>query len=175
VVNLNILSRKEPTMTNTLSANRLLPCSVVLLSAEADGKQDLMTATALFVSEKVPLCIVSLDKNSLCHELVEASGQFILNVLSEGQVPLARKAGQTHGRDHNKFKEFNVKYEQGQKAKAPLLNDSYANLECKVITSYPLGTYTLYLAEVVAHQYRDDRKAVAWHRDTYFRLGDQVG
>ena len=162
-------------MTSTLSANRLLPCSVVLLSAEADGKQDLMTATAQFVSERVPLCVVSLDKKSLCHELVEASGQFILNILSEEQVPLASMAGQTHGRDRNKFKKFKIKHESGQKVEAPLLRDSYANLECKVITSYPLGTYTLYLAEVVAHQYREDRKAVAWHKDGYFRLGDQIG
>ena len=40
-----------------------LPCSVVFVSTAHEDKRDIMTATAMFVSEKEPLLVISVAKD----------------------------------------------------------------------------------------------------------------
>ena len=153
-----------------IAATRLVPCSVVLLSTGSEGNQDVMTATAMFVAEDIPLLIISLAKDSTCYELLERTGECALNVASSDQARLAKKVGSTHGRDVDKFKAFGIEVEKGTQIASPLIKDAYANLECKVITSQPVTTYMLYLVEVVASKVNDALTPIAWHRDRYYSL-----
>ena len=59
-------------MENQISeVTRMVPCSVVLLSVGSKDRKDAMTATATFVAEDLPLLVVSVSKESTCHELIE--------------------------------------------------------------------------------------------------------
>jgi flavin reductase (DIM6/NTAB) family NADH-FMN oxidoreductase RutF len=158
-------------MTDDLiTATRLVPCSVVILSTGSEGNQDAMTATAMFVAEDLPLLIISLSKESTCHELLERTGECALNVASVEQAGLAKKVGSTHGRDVDKFKTFEIEVEKGTRIGSPLIKGAFANLECKVITSQPVATYMLYLVEVVACKTNDALTPIVWHKDRYFSL-----
>ena len=162
-------------MKETLStASRMVPCSVNLITVATKEKQDAMTGTAMFVSEDLPLLIVSVAKHLLTHELIEETGEFVLNVASPNQAELARKVGATHGRDVDKFKQFNIGTEKANKVQAPVINGSCANLECKVVTSYSTGNYTIYLAEVVDMKGADGEAPIAWYRNKYFALGGEL-
>jgi flavin reductase (DIM6/NTAB) family NADH-FMN oxidoreductase RutF len=109
-------------MTDDLiGATRLVPCSVVILSTGSEGNQDAMTATAMFVAEDLPLLIISLSKESTCHELLERTGECALNVASVEQAGLAKKVGSTHGRDIDKFKTFEIEVEKGTRIGSPLI------------------------------------------------------
>jgi flavin reductase (DIM6/NTAB) family NADH-FMN oxidoreductase RutF len=151
-------------------ATRFIPCSVVLLSVGTEASRDAMTATATFVAENMPLLTVSVSKESTCHELIEKSGELALNVASAEQVGLARKLGATHGRDMDKFAEFEIKTEAAEKISAPLISGSLANIECKVITSFPAANYIVYLVEVVEFKQDDQKVPIAWFKDGYFAL-----
>jgi len=153
-----------------IKATRLVPTSVVLLSVGAEKSQDVMTATAMFVAENVPLLMISVSKNSTCYDLIEKTGAFALNVASREQVGLAKKVGSTHGRDVDKFKEFGIKAEKGSKIASPLIQGSYANLECKVITSMSVTNYMVYLVEVVAFKVDESLTPVGWLKDKYFSM-----
>jgi flavin reductase (DIM6/NTAB) family NADH-FMN oxidoreductase RutF len=155
-------------------ATRLVPCSVILLSVGTEEEQDAMTATAMFVAEDVPLLMISVSKNSTCYELIEKTGELVLNVASTDQVGLAKKVGATHGRDVNKFKEFGIDVEKGSKIGSPLIKGSFANLECKVITSMPVTSYMVYLVEVVAFKQDDSQTPVGWLADRYFSLDKEA-
>ena len=157
-----------------IEATQLVPCSVVLLSVKSKGKQDAMTATATFVAENLPLLMVSVSKESTCHELIEESGELALNVASVDQVGLARKLGATRGREIDKFKEFNIDIEPATRIDAPLITGSLANLECKVITSMPASNYVVYLVEVVAHKSDEAKVPIAWYNNRYFSLDNGV-
>ena len=162
-------------MTEKLSlASRMVPCSVTLITVGTKEKQDAMTGTAMFVSEDLPLLIVSVAKHLLTHELIEETGEFVLNVASPNQAELARKLGATHGRDVDKFKQFNIGTGKANKVQAPVINGSSANLECKVVTSYSTGNYTIYLAEVVDMKVDDTETPMAWYRNKYFALGGEL-
>ena len=159
---------------NLKKATRLVPCSVVLLSVGTEERQDAMTATAMFVSENPPLFTVSVAKHIVSHDLIEKAGEFALNVASADQVELAKKLGYTHGRDVDKFKEFNIQTQKATKISAPLINGSFATIECKVITSLTAANYSVYLAEVVAYTVNEEQTPVVWLGDKYFPLKDTV-
>jgi flavin reductase (DIM6/NTAB) family NADH-FMN oxidoreductase RutF len=153
---------------------RLLPCSVTLLTVGVKGKQDAMTAAAMFVSENPPLLTVSVAKHIVSHDLIEQAGEFVLNVASSSQVKLARQLGFTHGREMDKFKRFGLRKEKAKKVTAPLIKGSYASIECKVITSLSAANYVVYLAEVVAYKVDEKQVPVAWHRNKYFSLAQEA-
>jgi flavin reductase (DIM6/NTAB) family NADH-FMN oxidoreductase RutF len=151
-----------------------LPCPVILLSAGTAEKQDAMTATAMFVSEEPPLVVVSVGKYSFSHGLIEKTGEFVLNVAATEQVKLAKLLGATHGGELDKFKEFNIGIEEAESVVSPLIKGSFSHLECKVITSYPLGHYVLYLASVSAYKVDEKKVPLAWHALRYFSLDKGV-
>lgn len=159
---------------NLLKATRTVPCSVVLLSAGTKEKRDAMTATAMFVAEDLPLLTISLAKTSTCRDLIEKTGECVLNVASIAQVELARKLGATHGKEVDKFTKFQIPLAKAAKIKAPAIGGSYANLECKVITSHQAGNYIVFLAEVVACNVDEKQTPMVWHRDRYFAVEKEV-
>jgi flavin reductase (DIM6/NTAB) family NADH-FMN oxidoreductase RutF len=148
--------------------------TVILLSTGTASEQDAMTATAMFVSEEPPLVVVSVGKNSFSHELIEKTGEFVLNVAATDQVRLAKLLGATHGRELDKMKEFKIGIEEAESVTPPLIKGSFSNLECKVITSYPLGHYVLYLASVSACKVNEKKVPLAWYARRYFSLAKGV-
>ncbi len=148
--------------------SRWMPCSVTFLSVAAKKKQDAMTASAMFVSETVPLLVVSVAKHIVSHDLIEEAGAFALNVASTKQVKLAKQLGFTHGKEVDKFKKFRVPKTKAKKVKAPLIKGSFAHLECKVITSLSAADYVIYLAEVVDYKTDPKLTPVTWYNNKYF-------
>ena len=153
---------------------RLVPCSVTFLSVATKRKQDAMTASAMFVSESVPLVVVSVAKHIVSHDLIEEAGEFALNVASIKQVKLAKQLGFTHGREVDKFNKFRVSKMRAKKVKAPLIKGSFAHMECKVITSLSAANYVIYLAEVVALRVDPKLTPVTWFNNKYFAPTQQV-
>ncbi len=156
--------------SDLIKATRLVPCPVVFLSVAENHVRDVMTATAMFVSEEMPLVNISVARHVLTHELLEKSGEFVLNIPSKDQARLAKQLGAVHGRDVDKFERFSLETETAAKVKAPLIKKCYANIECKVITSYPVSTYTVYLGAVVAYKSDPDLSPLVWMDDKYFTL-----
>jgi len=86
-----------------------LPCSVVFVSTAHEDKRDIMTATAMFVSEKEPLLVISVAKDHLTEKLISQSGKFTLIIAGDGQKQLAMQVGSLKGEDTDKFGRFSIK------------------------------------------------------------------
>jgi flavin reductase (DIM6/NTAB) family NADH-FMN oxidoreductase RutF len=154
--------------------SHMLPCSVVLLTAGSKEKKDAMTATCMFISEDPPLFVVSISKHLLSHDLIEQTGEFVLNVASRDQVKLARQLGASHGTKIDKFKKFGIVTEDASVVSAPLVKGAAANIECRALTSFPASNYIVYLAEVVSFKVDDKTVPVAWYMDKYYALEKEV-
>ncbi len=154
--------------------SRLVPCSVAILSVATKKRQDAMTASAMFVSESVPLLVVSVAKHIVSHDLIEEAGEFALSVASTEQVKLAKQLGFTHGREVDKFRKFRVPKMRAKKVRAPLVKGAFAHIECKVITSLSAANYVIYLAEVVNYRVDPKRLPVTWYNNKYFAPAQQV-
>jgi flavin reductase (DIM6/NTAB) family NADH-FMN oxidoreductase RutF len=152
-----------------------LPCSVVILSAEADNNHGGMTASAMYVSQEPPLIAVSVSKTFATYQLIEKSKAFVINVIADNQLDLATKFGSSHGFEVDKFKEFGVPTESASEIDAPLLSGCFANMECRVINSLRdlEGNHAVYIGEVVSFRLDEALQPLVWLNNRYFRVGSE--
>jgi flavin reductase (DIM6/NTAB) family NADH-FMN oxidoreductase RutF len=136
----------------TLKPQTLLyPLPVVLLTAAAGGKTGIITlAWAGVVNSVPPMVSVSIRPSRFTHGLVEASGQFTLNIPIAAQLRMVDWCGTVSGRDTDKFSAAGLTPVPGERVSAPLIDECPVALECAVRHTLRLGSHDLYVAEVLA-------------------------
>ena len=123
---------------------------VVLVTTWRAGRANIMPMSWHTMMEFVPPlvgCVIS-DQN-YTFEVLRATGECALNVPT---VELAKKVvacGNTSGRDIDKFKEFGLTPSAAACVHAPLIDECYANLECRVIDTRLATQYNIFIAKVV--------------------------
>jgi len=139
--------------------------TVLVTSAHGDAINVMAAAWSMPLDFSPPKVAVVIDRNTRTRELVEASGEFALNVPSRTIAEETLAVGSTSGRDIDKFRELGLTTFASGKIAAPLLNGCLGWLECRVIPEPHIqGSYDLFLGEVVA----------AWADPEVFRNGHWV-
>jgi flavin reductase (DIM6/NTAB) family NADH-FMN oxidoreductase RutF len=151
-----------------------LPCIVTFVSVEVQEKQNIMTASGMFVSDAPPLIAISVSKKGVTHRLIAKAKEFAINIASTDQVLMAEQLGGTHGWTVDKFKKFKIATEPASRIKSSLIKDCFANLECKLVNSITEGDYVLYIGKVVAQKVRRKLKPLVWFENKYYRLGKKL-
>jgi flavin reductase (DIM6/NTAB) family NADH-FMN oxidoreductase RutF len=146
-----------------------LPCSVVFVSTAHEEKRDIMTATAMFVSEKEPLLVISVAKDHLTETLISDSGKFTLVIAAKDQKQLAMQVGSLKGATEDKFERFSIKASQGETGKALIPDGAAAWMECEVESSSDIKGYRLFTGRVV-NQNDSGKPPLVWHQDGFFSL-----
>ena len=125
---------------------------VTLVSSAADGKRNVMAASwAMPLDFAPPKVAVVIDKNAYSRELIETSGEFVLNIPCRAIADQALAVGSCCGRDIDKFVQCGLLADPASVVTAPLVDGCVAWLECKVIPeAHNEQHYDLFLAEVVA-------------------------
>jgi flavin reductase (DIM6/NTAB) family NADH-FMN oxidoreductase RutF len=147
-----------------------LPCSVVFVSTAHEEKRDIMTATAMFVSEKEPLLVISVAKDHLTEKLIMQSGQFTLVIAGVDQEKLAMQVGSAKGEDTDKFERFAIKASPGAVGAAMVPDGAAAWMACEVESSSEIKGYRLFIGRV-ADQKDTGKPPLVWHKDGFFKLG----
>lgn len=124
----------------------------VLVSSAHGGRRNVMAAAwNMALDFDPPKVAVVIDKATLTRELVEASGEFVLNVPARQQAALTLAVGTQSGREIDKFAGVGVGAAAAGEVGAPLIEGCLAWLECRVIPEPHLQqAYDLFLAQVVA-------------------------
>ena len=91
--------------------------------------------------------IVAVRKDQHTHELIEQGGVFSLNFLDTDQEDLALKFTQPLQPENGTL--AGSSYSVGETG-APLFDETFANLECRVVDKMEAGDHTVYLGEVAA-------------------------
>jgi flavin reductase (DIM6/NTAB) family NADH-FMN oxidoreductase RutF len=146
-----------------------LPCAVVFVSTAHEDKRDIMTATAMFVSEKEPLLAISVAKDHLTEQLISQSGKFTLVIAAEDQKQLAMQAGSLKGTAEDKFERFSIKASPGDTGQALIPDGAAAWMECEVESTSDIKGYRLFMGRVV-QQNDSGRPPLVWHQDRFFSL-----
>ena len=94
-----------------------------------------------------PLVMVGVKADTLTHKLVQASGQFALNVLAAGRTDMAEAFFKQAEHEDNKLSGF--AFEPGPLTGAPLLLECPAWIECRVTDRVERGDHTVVVAEVI--------------------------
>lgn len=166
----------------------LYPLPPALISCGTVEKPNVMTVawTGIISSDPVTT-YVSIRPSRYSHEIIKASGEFVINLPTWNMVTAVDYCGVKSGREIDKFKEMNLTALPSTEVKAPQIGEAPVSLECRVksITNY--GTHDMFLAEVVAvnvdDKYIDDKGAldlekaglVAFAHGKYYTLGRNLG
>lgn len=129
----------------------LEPGPVVLVTtARRKGCPNIMTMSwHTMIEFEPPLvgCVVS-DRN-YTFGLLKATGECVINIPT---IELAKKVvgcGNTSGTKTDKFKRFHLTPRPGARVGAPLIDECYANLECRVIDTRMVAKYCFFVLEVL--------------------------
>ncbi len=169
--------------------NMLYPLPVVMVSvADKNGKYNIITiAWAGTVCTNPPMVSISVRPERYSFDILRDSGEFVVNLTSKELVYAADYCGVKSGRDVDKFKELGLTPLPASVVKAPVIGESPVNLECKVTQLIPLGSHTMFLAEVVAvhaeQKYMDEKgkfhleqaEPVVYSHGAYLLCGRQLG
>lgn len=131
----------------------------VLVSAAHAGRRNLMAAAwAMPLDFDPPKVAVVIDKATFTRQLMEASGEFALQLPCRAQADLAFTVGSVSGRElaaagTDKFTRYRIGEFEATMVGAPLVAGCVAWLECRVI-AWPevQRAHDLFLGEVVAAQ-----------------------
>jgi flavin reductase (DIM6/NTAB) family NADH-FMN oxidoreductase RutF len=149
----------------------LEPGPVVMITTAREGQANIMTLswhTMLEFEPPLVGCVISNRNHTF--DIVKATKECVINIPT---VELSKKVvdcGNSSGRTVDKFKEFNLTAMPASCVKAPLIDECYANLECKVVDEKMVAKYNLFIFEVLK----------AWidplmkHPQTIHHLGEGV-
>jgi flavin reductase (DIM6/NTAB) family NADH-FMN oxidoreductase RutF len=131
------------------------PGPVVLLTTAAAGRANVMTLSWHMMVEFTPpliACIVSSADFS--HAALRATRECVIAIPPADLAETVVGIGNVSGRDHDKFAQFRLTAKPAAQVGAPLVDDCFANLECRVVDTRLVNRFNLFVLEVVK----------AWHR-----------
>ena len=121
----------------------------VLTARQGDTDNGCIINTACQVTESPNRITIAVNKSNLTHDMVLATGQFTLSILSqEAPFSLFQRFGFQSGRDVDKFDGYQEHAVRGDNGILRVTQGACAWLSCKVVSTLDLGTHTLYLADV---------------------------
>lgn len=125
---------------------------VTLVSSAAGERRNVMAASwAMPLDFDPPKVAVVIDRSTLTRELVEASGEFVLNIPSLRIAETVLQAGSVSGREGDKLAALEITTSPASAVGAPLVEGCLGWLECRVIPEPEnQRKYDLFVAEVVA-------------------------
>jgi flavin reductase (DIM6/NTAB) family NADH-FMN oxidoreductase RutF len=128
----------------------LEPGPVVLVTTVLKGDTNIMTLswhTMLEFEPPLVGCVIS-NRNYTFH-ILRTSRECVINIPT---VDLAKKVvgcGNTSGSYVDKFKEYHLTPVAASHVKPPMIDECYANLECKVFDARMVSRYCFFVLEVV--------------------------
>ncbi len=90
---------------------------------------------------------VAIEREGTAHDMIEASNVFSLNYLDSSQEDLARRLAQHVEPEGGTL--AGASFTPGPQTGAPVFEDCFAHLECRVVGRMQTGDHTLFVGEVV--------------------------
>lgn len=177
-----------------MPANTMLnPVPAVMVSCSHqdinDGRPNIITiAWAGTICSDPPMLSISIRKSRLSHEIISASGEFVVNLVSQKLLKSCDYCGVRSGRDYDKFQECQLtSIPADSLSMAPAIEEAPVSISCKVTRVMELGAHDMFMARIesvtVNADLMDEKgrlclenaDLVAYSHGHYYALGDMLG
>ena len=169
--------------------NMLFPVPAVMVSCKrADEKANIITvAWAGTICTNPPMLSISVRPSRYSYDIIRETGEFVVNLVTEDLAFATDYCGVKSGRDVDKYKDCKLTELESKYISAPGIAESPVCIECKVVEEKPLGSHTMFIAEVVGvtidPKYMDENGRfhlneaglVSYCHGSYRRLGETLG
>lgn len=174
---------------NWKPGNMLNPVPAVMVSvADENGKTNIITvAWTGTVCTNPPMVSISVRPTRYSYDIIQKTGEFVINLTNDSLVKACDYCGVVSGRDVDKYEKMGLTPLPMEHVKAPGIAESPVCMECRVVECKPLGSHTMFLAEVLGvtidDAYMDengkfcinDSGLVMYSHGEYFALGKKLG
>lgn len=176
---------------NWKPGNMLYPLPAVMVSCKAKEKEarsNIITlAWAGTICSDPVMLSVSIRPERYSHDIIEKSGEFVVNLTTEDLTRACDWCGVCSGRDHDKFKEMKLTEYVSDFMETPAIAESPVNIYCKVQEIHRLGSHDMFIAKVVGVTVDeafmnekgrfdlDATKLITYSHGEYFALGRKLG
>lgn len=171
------------------AGNMVYPLPAVLISCQReDEKPNLFTvAWTGTICTNPAMVYISVRPERYSYAIIEETKEFVINLSTEDMVKAVDFCGVRSGRTVDKFKETGLTPIPAQLVKAPLVEESPVNIECRLKEIVKLGSHDMFIAEVlgvnVDTKYLNEKgkfelgksKLVAYSHGEYYGLGNLIG
>ena len=149
-------------------AMRKWATGVTIVTAQDQGIRHGMTVSSFTsVSLEPPLVLVSLERGTKTHELVEKSGRFGVSILAEQYLSISDRFA---GRQTEQSDRFEGLDSFQLVTGIPLLEGALAVFDCQVVSSYESGTHTLFIGEVLGVMNAENGSPLLYYDQDYHIL-----
>ncbi len=170
--------------------NMLYPLPAVMVScARAGERPDIVTvAWAGTVCTDPAMVSISLRPSRYSYGIIDETGEFVINLVTEELVRACDFCGVRSGRDTDKFQSTGLTPIAASSLDlAPMIAESPVNIECRVEQKLTPGSHHIFLARVTAvnadESYLDEKGRfdlnraglTAYSHGEYYALGRKLG
>lgn len=128
----------------------LEPGPVVMVTTASKDRANIMTLswhTMIDFEPPIVACVISNRNYSF--DILKATKECVINIPTVELAERVVGVGNISGRKVDKFKTFSFTPAPASCVKPPLINECYANLECKVVDGKMVAKYNLFILEVL--------------------------
>lgn len=127
------------------------PAVAAVVTAQSGTRRNAMAcAWHSPLSFQPPLYGVLLTPKRFSYALIVETGVFGVNFLPFEKADIIAGVGRNSGRDLDKFSAFSIAVAAFPDSRVPVLQDSYAAYECRLVEHRPYGDHELFVGEIVA-------------------------
>jgi flavin reductase (DIM6/NTAB) family NADH-FMN oxidoreductase RutF len=126
------------------------PGPVVLVTTSRKGQPNIMTMSwHTMLDFEPPLIACVISNRNYTFDILKASRECVINIPTLDLAEKVVGCGNTSGRKIDKFKRFDLTPVAASCVRAPLIEECYANLECKIADGKMVAKYNLFILEVL--------------------------
>ncbi len=142
---------------------------VTIVTTRSGEKVHGMTVSAFSeVSLDPPLVLVCCDESSNTQLLMAEGGIFAVNILARGQEALSNRFASKE----DEWRRFDGLSWDTEATGAPILSDTVAALDCRVVATHDVGDHVLYVGEVEAWRVDEAREPLLYQSGSYGRFSE---
>ena len=139
------------------------------------------------ICTRPPMTYISVRPERHSYEIIKNSGEFVINLTTSSMCLETDFCGVKSGKDTDKLSVCKFHTTPANKVSAPTIDECPVSLECRVTEAKPLGSHTMFLAEIVGidvdERFIDSKGKLnlqqcglmAYAHGEYFALGRKLG
>ena len=146
----------------------IYPLPAVMVSCgETPEEQNIITiAWTGTICSDPPMCYISVRPSRHSYEIIKRTGEYVINLTTEKLAKATDWCGCRSGSKYNKWEEMGLTPAPAKFVKAPIIEESPVNIECRVKEIIDLGVHHMFISEVLGVSVDDS--------DTWIKMGHSV-
>ena len=121
----------------------------LMISCGTEKHNIITIAWSGIINSIKPMLYISVRKERYSYDLIEQSGEFVVNLVTKTLLKACDDCGIHSGKNIDKFEKWNLT-KGFNTLKTPYIKESPVNIECKITDKIELGSHIMFIADIVS-------------------------